>query len=230
MGTVLAMKTILAYLGPVGVALALAGCGNNEASPIAQVASTVATQVTGSTAPVDVRAQITPELIASAELPFILVDLPARDATATIVLFATTGNRTDWRTADGASVVLVDDVVIATRGLGADLFLADIGDLPQALANGSGTVTRRHQWLDGENQVFAQSIQCRIADAGFETISLVTGNTVLRKTTETCEPESTNIQQFTNEYWTSPISGRIVKSNQWVSSEVGAIILEYVRR
>jgi hypothetical protein len=157
MGAVLAMSMMLFSqcrpLGLLAVSLVLTACGNTGAQPLGQVASAVVAQMTTETSDADdVRARLTPSVVAAVQEPFLLVSLPARDASATLRAFATVDGRTDWRGSDGIAFVMADDILIATRGLGADLFLAEAAGLRMALANGSGAVTRRHRLLDGENR------------------------------------------------------------------------------
>lgn len=225
MGAVLAMRRVLSA---AALLLALGACGNGAAPPLTQIGGALVTQIFNSDDAPDVRAQLTPQVLANLQQPLLLVELPARKASATMARFAVTDGRTDWRSGDGSAVVMVDDVLIATRGLGADLFLAEVGDLRAALIRGSGTISRRHHLLDGENQEYTQSYTCTITDAGLETINLLTGNIVSRRSIETCVSESPKNMQFMNEYWSVPGSVEILQSYQWVSTEVGYMILKYI--
>lgn len=233
MGAVLAMINSLSWrhLVPFGLALAISGCTNGDAPPLTQVAQALVTQITSGPAEApDIRTQLTPDVVASVDRPFLLVSLPARDAEAIVPLVTRTGNRSDWRTADGTSVVLDGDILIATRGLGADLFLAQFGDLPAALERGAGTITRQHQRLDGENHPVTTSYRCEIIDNGLETINAITQDIVTRNLTEHCESDTPMAEDFTNQYWISVADGEIWQLKQWVSPAVGYIILQYVKR
>ena len=216
---------------PAGILTALIACGSSDSQPLTQVFGAVATQLTSDgTAARDARAQLTPEIVAGVTEPFLLVDVPARQASATFAVFARSQNRTDWRGADGISIVVADDFVVATRGLGADLFLADPGGLRAALSSGSGRSVRRHTRLDGENREVKFIYNCLVQTDGFETIDQIDRKIVSKKITEICESDLRTETDFSNSYWIGAVDGLVWQSEQWVSPDVGHLKLTNLRR
>lgn len=211
--------------------LVLNACGNTGAAPLGQVASAVVGQMTaGRSDAGDVRAQLTPAVVAAVQEPFLLVNLPARNASATLRAFATIDGRTDWRGGDGISFVIADDIVIATRGLGADLFLAEAAGLRAALAKGSGTITRRYSHLDGENREVIAQYECTISAAGSETIDLIERNVVTEKRTEACLPVTGDGQAFVNSFWIGADDRLVRQSDQRISDDIGQVVIQHIKR
>ena len=212
-------------------ALGLSACGNSDAQSLGQIAGAIATQITSDAPDADdVRAQLTPAVVAAVEEPFLLVSLPARDASATFRLFANIDGRTDWRGSDGISVVTAQDIVVATRGLGADLFLAEAAGLRNALAIGSGTIARHHSHLDGENREIVQQYQCNVSVAGVETVDLIARIVATRRIDEACQPTGRDGEAFTNNYWIGIDDGLIWQSNQWISDDIAYIMIQHLKR
>lgn len=235
MGAVLAMSIILFSrykpLALLAFSLVLNACGNTGAQPLGQVASAVVTQLTTATSDADdVQTQLTPAVVAAVQEPFLLVSLPARNASATLRAFAAFDGRTDWRGGDGIAFVLADDIIIATRGLGADLFLAEAPGLRMALADRSGAVTRRHSHLDGENREVVAEYACTIAVTGIETIDLIARNVQTEKVTETCLPVTKDGQAFINSYWIGVSDRLIWQSEQWISHDIAYALIRHIKR
>lgn len=132
-----------------------------------------------------------------------------------------------WRTASRQTLTFRQGVLTGTRGLGFDLMSSD-ADAAIALIRGrrAGEVTRVYRHIDGLNQEVPTSWQCRIAPEGADTVALPTGARIAAtKVKEVCRTEG---QKVTNTYWVTG-SGSIPQSIQWVSPEVGKLVLQTLR-
>lgn len=235
MGNVLAMNAFCNQLCKASAALALTaglyGCGDTSTQPLASVVSLAASALT--TTPQDTGAERTwhtPSIVAGAQEPFILVALPARDASATLRAFAQINGKIDWRGNDGISIVIANDVVVATRGLGADLFLAEASDSRATVADQAGLIRRSHSWLDGENRAVGIDYGCTISVVGREPIYLITRITITEKISETCREVGSETNSFTNNYWVGVDDGVVWQSRQWISDPVGYILIQHIKR
>lgn len=210
--------------------LGLAACGTAGDQPLGQFASAAISQVMDETAGVDdVRAQLTPAAVAAVQEPFVLVSLPTRQASATLRVFANVDGRIDWRGNDGISIVTRDDIVIATRGLGADLFLAEAAGLRSVLAKWAGMISRRHSLLDGENRETIVQYDCTISFDGMETVDLIARNTVSKKMTETCHQRGSDGVSFTNQYWIGASDELMWQSKQWINDDIGYLMVQHIK-
>ena len=212
--------------------VALAGCSSDGNSRSVDALRKIAAQAAsvGDTEGRDARAVLTPEIVAAATEPYLLVDIPSRQASATRALFHRRGPVQDWRGADGISLVLRDDVLIATRGLGPDLFAADPVP-PQVLrAAGPGPYARAFRHLDGENREVVSSYSCSLAPGGTAQVDLIARNRATRRVVETCTPATPGGAQVVNEYWIGTSDDLIWKSKQWVGESVGYVTLSHLVR
>lgn len=205
---------ILAALAALGL---LAGCGDGG-NP-AFKAAVARIQSLGRPAPKaptadQIRARLTPEVLAQIEGGVLIATIPAREASAALFEAGRNGPVVTYVTPDGISLSLDRGVLVATRGLGFDLMTADV-DEPQAALRAGGATTgavRIHRYLDGENQVVLRSLVCRYARAG-------------GAVTETCRTPGATIE---NRYVMG--AGGIDASRQWVGPETGYVRIEHIRR
>jgi len=130
-----------------------------------------------------------------------------------------------WRGVDGAGVVLRDGLVSATRGYGADLYTAALGDLPRLIrTRQAGTTRRLHRYLTGVDVIEGQSFQCTVTVEGSEAIAVAEIMRPTRRLRETCvdltgrAAEST--ARFENTYWVGS-DGTIWRSFQWLGAGIG---------
>jgi hypothetical protein len=107
-------------------------------------------------------------------------------------------------------------VLVATRGLGADLMTIDSAGVREALRAGGGTVDRRMETLSTQDQIVTDTFRCTIVPAGSETVSLGVREATLRRFDEECRSRSL---VFDNIYWLGE-GGEIVSSRQYVSPTV----------
>lgn len=212
--------------------LSLTACSNQGTQPLSQAfgALTAQLQAVGTPA-ADARSQLSPPVVGAVKQPFLLAELPVRQASASMTLFNRRGDIEDWRGADGTSVVLDHDILIATRGLGADLFAAQAPQLRSALAGASGTIQREHRYLDGENRPFSHAYTCVItASGGREAVDLIARKVATERLVETCKADKSDSKGFTNEYWIGLADGQIWQSRQWVSNALGSLLIQHLVR
>jgi hypothetical protein len=116
----------------------------------------------------------------------------------------------------GFTVSFRDGLLVATRGLGGDLMGADVSQVRAALTAGGGTATRRHDVLDGMDQVVTETYQCTITAEGVEQVDLGLRQVSLPKFSETCDGAGV---RFENLYWLDD-DGSVLSSRQYVSRTV----------
>ena len=155
--------------------------------------------------------------IADPEAPRMQVAIPARGADTLVSLVARNGDVETWLAVDDISVSFRQGVLVATRGLGHDLMGAGAETTLAALAGmGEAVYRRQMRYLTGEHHTTYLTAGCSMSPAGTETV----GTLRLQRHEETCEARD---HRFTNVFW-SDGAGRILRSRQWVSPEVGYLV------
>jgi len=160
-----------------------------------------------------IRAALTPAVLARINVPTILAQVPARNAVALLTEVGTNQGVNTYLTADGISISLRDGMIVATRGLGFDLMRADTERPVVAITAPPQTISRAYDHLDGENHLVSVTYEC-----AYVKISS-------RQTKETC---SSPQQRFENVYQRNQ-AGKIVSSRQWVSPQIGWINIEVIQ-
>ncbi len=165
------------------------------------------------------RDQLTPELAAHAGTPLQIATFPGRDGTQVLFSPETRGRGAlSWRSPSGEGIVTEGGLLLATRGLGGDLMIADLSDVPAALAGRTRQAERVHRYLDGENHLVARAYVCDYTRAADQTEAYFRSIPATR-VTETCSGLNDG---FENRYWIDG-AGRIVRSVEWVSAAVGHV-------
>ena len=148
----------------------------------------------------------------------LMVTLLGRNAVAAMTRAGSNNGAETWRTTKGVTLSFKDGILVASRGLGADLMGADVDGVPAAILRGAGTAQRRHAFLDSEDQIQTIDLTCTFTTDAPEMITIATGAVEADKVTEVCESPAL---VFTNQYWLS--GAEIVQSRQAVSTTVGYI-------
>lgn len=158
--------------------------------------------------------------------PLLGVELPMRNATARLAPSGRNGEVTTWRSVDAVSLSLrAPGVLVATRGLGDDLLIADVDATAAALTRGvTGAVQRRHVRLDGNLQQQEVRFACTLTDAGSERITVGGRMRDTRRFDERCEGGAAG--SFTNRYWRDAAGPVIWQSEQWGGPELGLLRLQ----
>lgn len=221
--------------------LALAACGNragvlDEWTAVQTFLNTANAQLqsqrsTGAGAHTSVVTGGTPEQVRQviAQVPGPLSSLiMLRNNESAVLLYAGTNRGYErWATPSGQTVTVRDGVVTATRGLNFDLMSsAADGTMQLVRRRASGNVNRIYRYLNGEDKEVDYPARCSIAPQGAETVVLPTGARVATtKMRESCVAEERRIE---NTYWVAG-SGEVVKSRQWISAEVGEMVIQKLR-
>ncbi|WP_201157799.1 YjbF family lipoprotein [Rhodobaculum claviforme] len=153
-------------------------------------------------------------------------EIPARDARATLVRVGRNGAVTTWRSADAVGLSLrAPGVLVATRGLGEDLHIADAAATAAALAAGrDGAVPRSHDRLGGDQRLVRTRLDCTLTRTGRDTLTLEGTSRTADRHEEACTPEGGG-PGFVNRYWRDPASGAVLASEQWIGPELGHVRL-----
>ncbi len=158
-----------------------------------------------------------PSARADQDAPTIYVTIPSLGVSGGMARISLRGNISEWRSADGIGLTLRGGQIIATRGLGPDLLIADAEGAGAALRLGHGEFSRTMHWLDGENHDRSEEFACNLRIAETQATSAE------RALIETCAGPQT---AFTNSYAVSATSGAPLRSDQWVSPGLGSIRIE----
>ena len=174
----------------------------------------------------------TAAVLASRTDPLLAVGIPSRDARATLTPAARNAGTVTWLATDGITVTTRAGLVVATRGLGHDLMSADVAGALAALAGGGGRYSRIHYTLSDENRTLARRLDCELRPAGTETVDRVDRRSVTRVWAETCTAGDAGIgrsdapagagERIVNRYWVGG-AGAVVRSQQWLTPQVGAV-------
>ena len=158
-----------------------------------------------------------PSVRADQDAPTIFVTIPSLGVSGGMARISLRGNVSEWRSADGIGITLRGGQIIATRGLGPDLLIADAGGVGSALRLGHGEFSRTMHWLDGENHGRSEVFSCTLRLAETQ------ATPAERALIETCAGPQT---AFTNSHVVSATSGAPLRSDQWVSPGLGSIHIE----
>ena len=211
----------------LGLVAGLAGCGNAPDGGFGrqQALSLLGTLVKPGAArkpggPVVVP-DIPAETLASWPEPLIVALVEANRSSSALGRIARNGANETYASHTGNHVTLREGVVVATRGLGADL-MSSAPASRAMLAAGQGTHSRSWQWLDGLDQTVSVSLSCSLSVTGQETVVLSGKAHPTRIVSETCT--GTDGLQVVNQYWFDR-GGVARKSRQWLGQDAGYLLL-----
>lgn len=164
--------------------------------------------------------QLTRAQLAGVDQPLMQVVMPSRDALGTVVIAGRNGEVITWQTSDNRTMAFDHGVLVATRGLGEDLMSADVAQA-RAILRGGGNdwAPRIHSYLDGENQQYFTTFQCRALSRTPETIEIVERRHATTHVVERCVNDDLT---FDNHYWLGR-DGVMWQSHQWASPSLGLI-------
>ena len=158
-----------------------------------------------------------PSVRADEGAPMIYVTIPSLGVSGGMARVSLRGNVSEWRSADGIGLTLRVVQIIATRGLGPDLMIADAEGAGAALRRGHGEYSRTMHWLDDENHDRSEVFACTLRIAETQETSAE------RAFVETCAGPQT---AFTNSYAVSATTSAPLRSDQGVSPRLGNIKIE----
>lgn len=133
---------------------------------------------------------------------------------------------TRWRAIDNAQIFLRNGILIGTRGLSDDLMSADVRDVaPLILAGRAGEAERFHGYLDGEDRLRIRAYVCDVAPVRREVAQIPeAGGVEALLVEEKCHGIDYDLA---NRYWIA--SGRVVRSEQFVSDRVGRVQILFLQ-
>lgn len=228
MGTVLEMRQAILI---VAAALSLNACGREASAP--QSPSNAEARALGIAAqiqsifsgvgsdnsigiPRSIPGSFTPEAIAAEPGAYRLVQINALGLQEPARVIQENGGETTLALQSGPTAAFDQGILVGTRGFGDDLYTMESAGLINALRSGGGSLTRRMEFLDAQDQIHLQTFACAIRDAGPETVNLGIREVSLRRLDEECRSEAII---FDNIYWLDR-SGDVVSSRQYVSPTV----------
>jgi hypothetical protein len=167
---------------------------------------------------------ITQEMLAQVPGSLQLITLEGPDVWALVVPVAQNGNVRTWESVDKKTVSFRRGILVATRGIGADLISADVPS-PETLAAGAGGHSRTYVTLDGLDRPVRQHFTCNLSVMGPDTVISAGKSYATRRIREDC---SGTTGEFVNEYWFEN-SLNLRRSRQWANEVLQHIGTELLK-
>lgn len=209
----------------------LTACGSSDTvdkPPSLMLADLVKQQVAlrkaSKAKPVNAAAVLTRAQLAGINTPLIRVRVEQSGDFSLLYVAQNSKGAQIWKSPDNVSFTLRDGIVTQTRGLGDDLFSADVAGLQGAL-KGRGTrggVARINLRMDGTNSLVTTRFTCDITDLGPKTVTVLERGIPARHYQEACKGGT---DAFTNDYWVDS-RGVVRASRQWIGPVFGHVYLE----
>lgn len=159
---------------------------------------------------------------AAAELPLVVMDIPARETSAVLGLVGTNAGARSWGSADRRGITETGGVILRSAGFGHDLMATDPAPVRAAMNGGAKRYTREFRHLTADNQIVASRAECQMASPVTDSTTVVGQARVAQKWQETCSGDAGS---FTNTYWRA--GGTTIKTEQWLSQQLGSVTVEY---
>lgn len=150
------------------------------------------------------------------------------------LLLATTRRGVEfWRGADGSLVKTDRGILRGTVGVPFDLYGAETAATRTALSGGNRQgYSRVYRHLNALNQLDVTRFSCNLSGPVPETIVVFDRQHRTHKFHERCIADTSGPKGITREinniYWKDPNRLILWKSEQWISDEIGTILLERV--
>lgn len=208
--------------------LSACGSGQQQQNPLATIRGALSSVLpSGNDAPPpDLRSQITPQAIAESETPVLFIEVPSQSAQAVLTPTGQNGRVRTWATADAIALSLDSGLLTATRGLPVDMVSANLVEVRQGIAGTRGQGARIHRYLDANEQLYISSFVCDYTRARGRTAETLAGRFTATLVVEDCI--DSRGRTFVNRFWIDG-AGLVRKSEQWVSPEVGSIVIELLK-
>lgn len=214
------MRLILIAALGLGLAGCSGGTGSQRLFPQLVVAakSSIATKRVRQAA----RPPLTRAALDELDGSFIEVTLERSDLLA--YLFVSTERRDhlpgriiQWRTEDGVTLTTRNGMLIATRGLGGDLFAAQV-PAREGFTGPAHGGERIMSIRTGDLEMAQLVLACDRIDLGAETIVIVERAHSTQHLREECTTDGGRVQ---NDYWVDHANGVLWQSTQWAGPHVG---------
>jgi hypothetical protein len=109
------------------------------------------------------------------------------------------GRVTVWANQAGQHIILRNDVLIGTKGLGGDLASANASVAIGAISARSARSGQRTMYVrNGENGTDTLQMQCVVSSVGHESLTIVEKLVATRHLRETC---THSVATISNDYW-----------------------------
>ena len=211
----------------------LAACGNDpQRVQYGAIAKSLSARIGGAgkaaKPQVDPALLLTPTVLQAIPGPVMVVQVEKDGRAGPMLPIVTNGTVTTWRSPDKIAVNLEAGLVISTRGFSHDLLSAEVSESLALIASGqAGPASRIHRHLGREDQVETTAWTCSVS-AGKPGLLTVTGTEhPVRPMREACTGSAGAIE---NRYWVGLRDGIIWRSRQWVSPEIGYLVLQNVAK
>lgn len=205
----------------LGLAALLAACGSKSDDNPLLLVSQSAFQLLkpgARAAPADARSVLSPELIAASDTSALLVVSLDQDQGFTMIPQAANLGTVQWRAGDNRGLLRRDGIVVGTRGLGHDLYTADVTALDAAFdAGGADDALRVNRYLTTEGVIEVEEVICAVRMVGRETLNIYGRIKQTRVFEEDCRNGGGD---FVNRYWVEN-DGTVRKSRERISAELG---------
>jgi len=160
-------------------------------------------------------------LVADTSVPLLVVTVESRGQSGRLLLENTINGVDTWLSADMSALMTEDGMLQGTRGVGSELFAAEISEPKRLILSGrTGYSDRLHSNLEGNDRIDTRTYRCLVESKGSSVINLEIGSVPTRVMAEDCKSLD---QSFTNTYWVSSNTGAIVQARQWAGAELGYI-------
>lgn len=233
MGAILEMTMLRPFaLLALAAALLLPGCGNDPAAADFQRPFTaiMAKLKAGRAGPLPTLATLDAagtavlrQALEADKQPIYLVASPSIKYLNLMAPYGLNGDVQTWASPSYESISLRQDLLVATRGFGADL-MSSTGPSVGVVRAGQGRTSRSYYYLDGADQPQSFRYACVLAQAGSEQVTVLGKSFATRKITESCSGDGDG---FVNEYWFD-LSGILRQSRQRIAPGMGNLTLQKV--
>jgi hypothetical protein len=147
-----------------------------------------------------------------------------RNAALDLLEVARQGNRSTYMSASRRSLTLKNGIVIQTQGIGGDLSTSqhqtyDLGDTGRVY-------TKTHGYLGGDNEIHTVAFRCIRTARPTDHFGLRDKRRLLTPVDEVC---SNDTQSHENIYFLDPKTGKVFRSRQWVSDQIGYLRIEQIK-
>lgn len=221
------MRLGLKLATAIGLAAALAGCGNapGQGAILGQAAAAVSqimNRGAGAAGSDPVAAAL-----AATDQPLILFFVEKRGARAPMTKIATNGAYETWSTKDRRTLTLRNGFLTASRGIGDDLMSTEDAAVERlVLARQEGQARRIQRFINGAGTGYEIVADCTVTRGESRDYALGEINTRTFEMVENCvAPEG----KFENSYQLDG-SGRVLSARQWMSPSNGYVVVSKLRR
>lgn len=158
-------------------------------------------------------------------LQFVLQEKTGAFAIASV--YGTNGSHVTWVTPNKRTMTLDRGMLVATRGLTADLMSVEDGGAAHLVSSRqSGTVVKGYRYLTSSEEIALLELTCAIERGAPAQVNSGEISTQTILMTENCRTSAGH--KITNSYWVDD-AGRVIQSVQWINGTAGKIVFRKLR-